>query len=282
MTREHSRRDVSLLAVFLPLVVLHLYRPKASNFWLETFFEWLHVPVFVIVALGLFHALGSWRSNFNKAILAFVAALVLAVLSEAAQIPTSRNASWSDIISNAVGAAIGLLAIPTVTGRTKLKFISRTIAIILIVISAIPLIPVSAAYVERNRVFPVIYHGDWPTRGEFMTLRGMAIDFRNLYPNWRDYSTLSIDMDVLSDLPFQLTVRVHDKEHLKGSQPYSDRFNKQFDLYPGRNTIDIPLREIESGPTKRLMDLSRVDGLVLFSNQDEEEHTVRLNRVWLN
>jgi hypothetical protein len=141
---------------------------------------------------------------------------------------------------------------------------------------------VSAAYVERNRVFPVIYDGDWPTRGEFMTLRGMAIDFRNLYPNWRNYSTLSIDMDVLNNLPFQLTVRVHDKAHLKGSQPYSDRFNKQFDLYPGRNTIEIPLREIESGPTKRLMDLSRVDGLVLFSNQDEKEHTVRLNRVWLN
>jgi VanZ family protein len=266
----------------MPLVVLHLYRPKVSNFWLETFYEWLHVPVFVIVAIGLFHALGNWRTNVNKAILAFVAALVLAVLSEAAQIPTSRNASWSDIISDATGAAIGLLAIPTVTDRARLKVISRVIAIILVVITAVPLIQVSAAYVERNSVFPIIYDGDWPTRSEFMTLRGMAIDFRNLYPDWRNYSTLSIDLDVLSDLPFQLTVRVHDKDHLRGSQPYSDRFNKRFDLEPGRNAIEIPLGEIESSPRKRVMDLSRVDGLVLFSNQDEEEHTVRLNRVWLN
>jgi hypothetical protein len=266
----------------MPLVVLHLYRPKVSNFWLETFFEWLHVPVFVLVAIGVFHALGSWRSDFNKAILAFAAALVLAVLSEAAQIPTSRNASWSDIFSDAMGAAIGLLAIPTVTDRARLKIISRTFAIILLVISCIPLIQVTAAYVERNSVFPVIYDGDWPTRSEFMTFREMAIDFRNLYPDWRNYSTLSIEMEVLSDLPFQLTVRVHDKDHLRGSQPRSDRFSRQYNLNPGPNVVDISLAEIESAPAKRQLDLSRIDGLVLFSNLDKNEHTVQLHRILLD
>jgi hypothetical protein len=214
--------------------------------------------------------------------LAFVAALVLAVLSEAAQIPTSRDASWSDIISDATGAAIGLLAIPTVTNRRRLKVISRTIAIILLVISAVPLIQVSAAYVERNSVFPVIYDSDWPTRSEFMTFREMAIDFRNLYPDWRNYSTLSIEMEVLSDIPFQLTVRVHDKDHLRGSQPRSDRFSRQYDLNPGPNVVEISLAEIEAAPAKRHLDLSRIDGLVLFSNLDKNKHAVRLNRISLN
>lgn len=257
-------------------------RPGTSNYWLETFFEWLHVPVFALVAIGLFHALGGWRANVNKAILAFAAALVFAVLSEAAQIPTSRNASWSDILSNSMGAAIGLLAIPTVTSRVKLKVVSRSVAFIILIISWLPLIHVSTAYVERNRVFPDIYNDAWPKRSEFISVRGMAVDFRNLYPDWRNFSTLKIDIEVQSAQAFPLTVRVHDKEHLKGSQPHSDRFNRRFALQPGGNVLEIPLEEIESGPTTRKLDLSRIDGLVLFSNEDENEHKVRLHRVWLN
>ena len=282
MAKESTRRYLSATVVFVPLVALHLFRPGTSSYWLETFFEWLHVPVFAVVAIGLFHALGGWRANVNKAILAFAAALVFAVLSEAAQIPTSRDASWSDIFSNAMGAAIGLLAIPTMTNRVRLKVVSRSLAVILLIISCLPLIQASAAYVERDRVFPDIYNDAWPTRSEFISLRGMAIDFGNLYPDWSDYSTLTIEIEVESAQAFPLIVRVHDKEHLKGSQPHSDRFNRQFTLQPGSNVLEIPLAEIASGPTTRQLDLSRIDGLVLFSNEDQNEHKVRLHRVWLN
>ena len=277
-----ARRYVSLASVVAILVVLHLYRPAVSNLWFDTFFDWLHVPVFALVSIGLFHALGEWRSNVNKAILAFGAALVLAVLSEAAQIPTSRDASWADIGADALGAAMGLFAIPTATQRIRLKIGSRVVAIILFIVSCLPLIDVGGAYAERNRTFPVIYDSDWPSRAEFMSLRGMAIDFRNLYPNWSEYGKLVIDIEVTTGGPFQLTVRVHDKEHLQGSQPHSDRFNRRFDLNPGQNVIEIPLSEIESGPNSRPLDLSRIDGLILFSNETEKQHSVRLHLIRLD
>ena len=78
-----ARRYVSLAAVVATLLVLHFYRPEVSSLWFATFFDWLHVPVFAFVSIGLFHALGEWHSNVNKAILAFGAALVLAVLERA-------------------------------------------------------------------------------------------------------------------------------------------------------------------------------------------------------
>jgi len=282
MRSVSTRRFFSLAAVIMPLITLHVFRPEASSFWLDTFFDWLHVPVFAIVVIGIFHSLGGWRANVNKAILAFVAALVLAVLSEAAQIPTSRDASWADIFSDVLGAAIGLFAIPTATGRVRLKVISRAIAFILLVVSCLPIISVSVAYVERDRLFPVIYNSDWPSHEKFMSLRGMAIDFRNLYPDWRDFNVISIDIEVTSELPFELIVRVHDRAHLRGSQPHSDRFNQRFVIESGRTVIEIPLADIEAAPEKRQLDLSQIDGLVIFSGQSEKEHTVRLHRIWLD
>ena len=268
------------MAILL-LVVLHLFRPETSKFWLETLFDWMHVPVFAFVAIGLFHALGKWRPNVNKAILAFLACILLAVLSEAAQIPTSRDASWADIISNITGAAIGLLAIPTMTRRVRLKVLSRVLAFALLVVSCLPLMRVSADYVERNSVFPVIYNGHWPMREEFISLHGTAIDFRNLYPDWTDYQTLVVDIEVQSAKPYPLTIRVHDTQHLRGSQPRSDRFVRSFILDPGRNVINILLSEIENGPETRSLDLSRVDGLVLYSTEEPRQHSVRLHQIRL-
>ncbi len=282
MSSEHVRRYLSLTAAILLLAALHLFRPETSKLWLETLFDWLHVPVFALVAIGLFHALGHWRPNVNKAILAFFACVVLAVLSEAAQIPTRRDASWEDIISNIIGAAIGLLAIPTSSRRLRLKIVSRTVAVMLFAVSCLPLFHVASTYAERDRVFPVIYNGFWPTHEAFMSQRGMAIHFRNVYPDWRDYEELAIDIEVRSMEPFQLTVRVHDEDHLRGSQPHSDRYNRYFVLDPGRTVIGIPLGEIAQGPADRQLDLASIDGLVLFSDQDPRDHTVRLHRIWLD
>ncbi len=282
MGSDSTRRYLSLTAAIALLVILHLFRPGTSSFWLETFFDWLHVPVFALVTIGIFHALGGWRSNVNKAILAFLAALVLAVVSEAAQIPTSRDASWHDIFSNVLGAAIGLLAIPTVTRRVTLKVVSRTLAILLLLISWWPLLGVTTAYVERNRVFPVIFDGVWPSREEFMSQRGMVIDFRNVYPDWRDFRSLAVDIEVQSADTFPLTIRVHDKQHLLGSQPHADRFNRRFVLESGRTVIRIPLADIEAAPAGRFLDLASIDGLVLFSTENTEDHTVRLRRIWLD
>lgn len=85
MGSESMGRYFSLAAAIILLVALHLILPVTTIFWLETLFEWLHVPAFAQVAIGIFHAFGGWRSNVNKALLAFLAAIVLTVASEAGQ-----------------------------------------------------------------------------------------------------------------------------------------------------------------------------------------------------
>ncbi len=281
MDADSIRRYISLAMAGALLVTLHLFRPTTSMYWLETFFDWLHVPVFALVAIGVFHAFGSWRSNVNKAVLAFLATIALGLASEAAQIPTSRDASWSDILSNTLGAAIGLLAIPTASKRTGVKIFGRIAAVAILVVSCKPLIEVARAYAERDRVFPVILNGTWPTDPQFMSRRGMAIDFRNLYPDWREFKTLFLEIEVRSEADFPMVIRVHDKEHLKGSQPTDDRFNRDFLLEPGLSVIEIALSDIELAPAHRRLDLSRIDGLVVFSTADPDQHRVQLRKIWL-
>ena len=67
---------VLLASVFAP-------RPANAGLWLDTLFEWLHVPVFGLISLALLALMRKARQTWQRFALAFVGAVVLGVLSEA-------------------------------------------------------------------------------------------------------------------------------------------------------------------------------------------------------
>ena len=108
-----------------------------------------------------------------------------------------------------------------------------------------------------------------------------GVVLHDLYPEWSRYDELVIELENPQDLPLKLNLRVDDDEHRFGEQRYSDRYNQRFELGPGATTLRIPLADIENGPTDRQMDLSAIDGLVLFAAQSEAGrsfviHSIRL------
>lgn len=99
--------------------------------------------------------------------------------------------------------------------------------------------------------------------------------------DWRGYSALEFSVFNPGPTPLALTCRVNDRTHTTARQRYSDRFNRRFTIKPGWNDIAIALEEIRRAPLTRPMDLSRIDGLGLFSVRLPTPVTVYLDRVRL-
>ncbi|MFO7494554.1 MAG: hypothetical protein R6X05_02840 [Desulfobacterales bacterium] len=99
--------------------------------------------------------------------------------------------------------------------------------------------------------------------------------------DWRGYGALEFSVFNPGPAPLGLTCRVHDRTHSVTGQHYSDRFNRRVTIAPGWNDISIALEDIHRAPLTRPMDLSRIDGLGLFSVRLPAPATVYLDRVRL-
>jgi hypothetical protein len=84
------------------------------------------------------------------------------------------------------------------------------------------------------------------------------------YPDWSLYENLIIEIYSENTRTFDLVLRVHDESH---NNIYSDRYNKVLKIKTGKNGFHIPLRDIESAPADRKMDMGRISELVLFASK---------------
>lgn len=170
-----------------------------------------------------------------------------------------------------------------------------------------PVISVTRAFAQRNAEFPVIFNGDieseiafvsgrnvrmetrWSqslgrtyTRVELLSGHGPRIEIRDLMADWSKYSNLSLDMEVEGEHGLELTVRIHDRLHRRGNQSHNDRFNRRFTLRQGRNKLSIPLQDIMDAPRGRSMDMTDIEALVMFSNENYAERVFKLYEIRLD
>ena len=97
----------AILGLLAPLLV---HRAGHTGIWLDTLFEWSHVPIFGMISLCFLASLPRTLTVRRRFAFAILGSLILSVLSEAAQIPSNRDASWEDIVSDVAGAASFLIA----------------------------------------------------------------------------------------------------------------------------------------------------------------------------
>ncbi len=262
---------------------------------METLFESMHVVIFGVLALTLFIATGLRREwGLVQRVAAVCAAIiVLSLLSEGAQIPGPRDASFEDLVADWLGASVSLFFALSFSSRPRIRPAAR-IALALAglttgLVGLWPIITVSAAYLERNLQRPVIVSFDsrfgqtfWRTQHATLQLspeqatgktaatitlgQGTwpALIFTNIWPDWREYSTLVVDLGLDGTTALKVNIRVHDRAHKFSEQLFSDRFNLAYELRPGRHTLRIPLGQIRDGPKGRQMDLSQIEGIVIF------------------
>lgn len=283
---------LALAAVGL-LLLIHLYRPTPRGLWFLTLYDALHGPVFGLVALclyGITILVDGW-SLARRVVIVLALSLLLGIASELAQIPMQREASLNDLMTDCLGAAGFLLL--ALAGRRSAQTPDRlrpSLAVggcAALLVAFLPFLTVSAAYLERNARLPVLSeprsvlgHVFWRrqnaviTKDEFDGAPAYRVSlangawpgmiFHDIWPDWRQYETLVLELGSGETEPLDVHFRVHDQLHRLTDQPYNDRYNGTFPLTEGTTELRIPLSTIRDAPAQRQMDLRSVDGMVLF------------------
>jgi hypothetical protein len=113
-----------------------------------------------------------------------------------------------------------------------------------------------------------------PERG-----RWPGLSLEEVWPDWRAYSTLVIDVSNASDRAFPIAVRIDDR---RPDPRQEDRYNQHFELAPlSRRVIRIPVAEIESAPTGSKLDLAHIQRIVLFEDGSKPTQSFYLNSLRL-
>ena len=131
----------------------------------------------------------------------------------------------------------------------------------------------------QNATLEIIDHPSTSRKVGQVTLSDGAwpgILFHDLWPDWRPYSMLIIDLVVAGEAPLDINVRVHDRIHEQGDQAYKDRFNLTNRLRPGPQTLRISIDEIRNAPEGRIMELSQIDGIVIFCSAKDAGRQFKL------
>lgn len=301
-------RNIALIALGVALLSLVLFAKVPRSTELAYQLHKLgHPTVFAIIALIIVRL-----SKSSVYLRALVGVLIAGAVTELLQIPLERGASFEDIGRDLIGATAALSGLwllrnrnatdPSVRAR---RYRLAALCVVATLLAIGPLLWCFAAYINRDRQFPVIASFDSPFGTYFLTEdvrrerthrqressgehvlhavpgveRTAGVGLSEPYPDWRGYDSLNVDVTNPSDKPLHLIVRVHDRGHNWETQ---DRFNGEFDVSPReRKVLRIPLPEVQAAPHARQMDMSHIEGIAVFTARESITADFLLSGVWL-
>ena len=179
------------------------------------------------------------------------------------------------------------------------KLTLEAVALLSGALIVIPTALTAAAYVHRASVLPQLVDLDSALGRHFLTAsaahfvatpegnlrvlpdrgRWPGLLLEEVWPDWRAYSTLIIDVSNPGDQAFSILVRIDDR---RPDPHYRDRYNQQFELAPfSRRVIRIPVTEIESAPTGSKIDVAQVQRIILFEDGSKPTQAFYLNSLRL-
>ena len=176
-----SRRLILLGILFLvAAALLFVPLPIPNNLAGRTIENAGHVPLFVLVTLACLVVLRR-DFGFEGARLYAIAGLIgvgAGFLSEVIQRPLRRDASWEDVLADAIGVACALSLYALFDRKTPMRrtvrFAALAVAMACTVVYAAPLVRMTRAYLHRNAQFPVL--ADFRSSTELFWIVGYGIN----------------------------------------------------------------------------------------------------------
>jgi VanZ family protein len=309
-----------VLVVAAALAVLLFATLPGQGLWHRVLLNATHGPIFALVVVMLLHLYpAAHRGDRFTRTNSFFAAVGLGVLVEVLQSVGGRPASSYDVMTDAVGAAVGLAlhALCTrsrgfvATGTPQTSVAAWPIAVVLagVALVAWPPLQAARAYADRAAGFPTLAKFVGPRDLALVSTRGSSAAIVTLpepwtkspgeqalrlgydagqvaslqllepSPDWRGYSTLVMDLTNPSTVDVRLTLRIHDRQH---DWSREDRLNLPLLLAPGaRATVRVALGAVESAPQSRSMDLERVSDILLYTQPTPGAGYLYISRIWL-
>ena len=116
--------------------------------------------------------------------------------------------------------------------------------------------------------------------GKFTALKGAfpKMDFIEVDPDWRGYSSLNLDIFSQLDHPVNMAIRIDDVHH---NDRFEDRFNRRLVVQPGLNHYVIDMNDILNAPKGRQMDLEHITHVLIFGVFPRQPFTVYIDNFRL-
>jgi len=312
---EQAQRALRIAAILCCLSLVVFAKFHEPTHFAHTLQKLAHPVTFGAVAL-LFLTLLRRQTprRFGCYVAAFALTLLCGAGTEVAQAFVDRDPSLLDVLRDALGASTALAAFATLVpgadarGRGAWRVMGALFAFVGVAIMVAPISFSLAAYARRDLRFPTLVEvcspldryflrgagadvtvvpSTGPTaspcgsalRVEFGTAPYAGISLEEPYPDWRTAHTLVLDLRNPGEFDLSLVVRVHDRAH---TLQFRDRFNREFTL-PAHERLEIaiPIAVIEHAPADRLMDLSRIAGVMLFRDRGTRPGSFEVERILL-
>jgi len=295
-------QNIGLIALGVALLFLVLFAkvPKSTELAYQLH-KLGHPTVFALIALIIVRL-----SKSAPYLRALVGVLIAGAFTELLQIPLQRGASFEDIGRDLIGATAALSGLWLWRNRqAPRRYRMAALCVVATLLAIGPLLWCFAAYMNRDRQFPVLASFESPFGTYFLTEdvrrerthrrressgeyalhavpgveRTAGVGLSEPYPDWRGYDSLNVDVTNPSDKTLHLIVRVHDRGHNWESE---DRFNGAFEVSPReREVLRIPLQEVRTAPHSRQMDMSHIEGIAVFTARESITADFLLSAVWL-
>jgi len=269
-----------------------------------------HVPAFGFLAallLMLLRRSAACRhwSPLVRYLLAVAIATAVGAAIEVIQGVMHRDMSLEDVFHDFLGALVGtglMYGYKWEPSSPLLRKVSIALASLALPIALFPVAWSAAAYIHRDREFPVILQFGSPLDRYFLFDCAARTDLAKVehsrlvvkfspdchrqigvgepYSNWSGYRHLNVDIANTANSELQFTIRIEDTQH---NQDYTDRFNETFVLRAlERKTLIIPLEALHRAPATREMDMQKIYWMEIFGHEGSEGTQVALSRIWLD
>jgi len=281
--------------------------PRHSQFWTAVF-DAGHVPLYGLVALAFLRWRESRGvrpdgSRLRLYLPALALTLAAGIVAELIQALGPGETSAGDVARDALGATAFLLVAhafdraPLHAGVRAPRSLALLLAALVLAVAFVPLAVTSIAYLGRDAAFPRICGFDAAWERKFVSVHDAELErispptaweprpsgrvgrvtFRPAiypglriaepHPDWRGFERLVFDIYSEQPEPIVLELRIDDRHH---DESYRDRCNRTLTIAPGANHFSIALRDVQTAPQGREMDMARIRSLVFFAHHPRE------------
>lgn len=294
---------------FAPAILLLLVIPL---FFIDTtgldrhlpreLYAFAHVGTFALLTMALLCIPALARRHYAlQTVAALVAVFLVGGAIELIQPQFGRQASWTDLRQNMVGA---FAAVAVMAPTRRLRLTLAPLAVLALVLELYgPATTLWDRHVATQQ-FPVL--SDFETRFEHRRwssgtvttdiarsgAHSLRLDLepgrysgtmmRRSFGDWSDYDYFRFSVYNPDVQPLLLTVSIRDHAHFRRGGLYNDRFNQRYTLEQGWNDISIPVAKIASAPRDRRLDVSDLAEVVLFTSNLAEPRLIYLDRVMVD
>ncbi|NQD37088.1 VanZ family protein [Permianibacter sp. IMCC34836] len=308
----HARRHRLTLLVASLLVALYLLlvqdKIALPNRAAAALWDLAHLPLFFLLTVIFDHSVLK-RHPRRAAVwlqLLLPPLVVFAIGTELLQSLTNREPSLGDVITDSVGIGLATLwlASSRYVGAGWKKMLRGIVFAIAASLLIQPGVLLWADYHIKHN-FPmlsdfesIIDSSNWSLGKRsaeqardgrhslkivFPTQLYSGTTLRHFPTDWSAYKTLHLSVFNPGNDTLPLSLRIHDRKHELGEQPYHDRFNYNFAAGPGWTDVQLPINRIASGPRDRKLDLGQLAALRLFYQGLPADGTVvYLDAVYLD